>query len=348
MTIDKVSISQARQADAEALSTFASRLFRETYSADLTPADLAEYISKSFRAEHQEAEIADPAGAVFIAAVDGGEQRIAGYAHIAADDANPGSLFLNRLYVDASWRGLGLAGRLLEEVVRECRQRGVDHLRLTVYEKNDRAIGILQALGICGDRANDFYGRQRGADGCRDDDAGCTNLSSPKLSAATCDPNLWARAIPRIMDGTYERARDLKSGIVAAGGRSERPSQGLLGVARSSSGLSIDQRQTDNGTVLAALGRGRARSGRPARLQVDRRAWAAIHWQVLWLCPRFGRAGGRAGRIIRGGAQPKCDVVAISSGGDIDRTLRRRMAGASSRLRGVLPAAYVAAARRRT
>ena len=142
-----VSINQARQADAKALSSFASRLFRETYSDDLTAADLAQYISKSFSAERQEAEIADPAGAVFIATVDG-EERIAGYTHFTADDAHPGSLLLNRLYVDAKWRGLGLAGRLLDEVVRECQRRGAEHLRLTVYEKNTRAIAFYKRSGF--------------------------------------------------------------------------------------------------------------------------------------------------------------------------------------------------------
>ena len=148
MTIDAVSISRALQKDAEALSAFGSRLFRETYSADLTPADLAEYISKSFRAEHQGAEIVDPSGAVFIATVEGSEERIAGYAHLVAEDANVRSLFLNRLYVDANWRGLGLAGRLLDEVVRECRRCGADHLRLTVYEKNARAIAFYKRTGF--------------------------------------------------------------------------------------------------------------------------------------------------------------------------------------------------------
>ncbi|BCG96728.1 GNAT family N-acetyltransferase [Mesorhizobium sp. 131-2-1] len=142
--MDNVSINRAIPADAKALATFAARLFRETYSADLTPSDLATYLSRSFGIRRQQAEITDPLGAVFVASADG---DIVGYSHLAAADIE-GALFLNRLYVDANWRGLGLASRLLEEAKQECRRCGVSSLRLTVYEKNTGAIAFYKRSGF--------------------------------------------------------------------------------------------------------------------------------------------------------------------------------------------------------
>ena len=142
----EVSIVRARPLDAQALFVFAGRLFRETYSADLPASDLEEYVSKNFGVNQQLAEILDLAGAVFIAVGDDG---IAGYAHLAGDNVSTDqNLLLKRLYVDASWRGLGLAGRLLEEVLEECRKREVSRLRLTVYEKNERAIAFYKRSGF--------------------------------------------------------------------------------------------------------------------------------------------------------------------------------------------------------
>jgi hypothetical protein len=48
-----------------------------------------------------------------------------------------------------------------------------------------------------------------------------------------------------------------------------------------------------------------------------------------------GRTCWGAGRIVRGGDQSERDSVAVSPGGDVDRTRRHRMVGRSSRLRRI-------------
>ncbi len=69
MTTDIV-LRCAMQRDAEALSTFAARLFRETYAADTAASDLADYIAGNFGSERQRAEIVDPRGVVLLAGCD--------------------------------------------------------------------------------------------------------------------------------------------------------------------------------------------------------------------------------------------------------------------------------------
>lgn len=140
---DAFTIRQAQAADAEALADFAARLFRATYNDDTAAADLDAYISESFGRERQEAEIADPAGATFLAVAD---QAILGYAHAIAGRDNLARL--SRIYIEAGWRGSGLANALLDAVIENARGRGATRLELTVFERNLRAMAFYRRVGF--------------------------------------------------------------------------------------------------------------------------------------------------------------------------------------------------------
>ena len=138
-------IRRALQSDAGALSVFAARLFRDTYCDDTAAADLDAYIDKSFRKECQEREIADHSAAIFLATGGG---LIVGYAHVVIASTEISPAFLNRIYVDAEWRGVGVANGLLDAVAAEARRRGAANLELTVYERNLRAIAFYKRMGF--------------------------------------------------------------------------------------------------------------------------------------------------------------------------------------------------------
>ncbi|KQV68089.1 GNAT family N-acetyltransferase [Rhizobium sp. Root1220] len=138
-------IGRAAGSDAAALAGFAARLFRSTYSADTLESDLDAYIDKAFSTESQSAEIADPSAAVFLAKADG---AIVGYVHLIVALAEQCAARLSRIYIDADWRGRGLANDLLNAVIGECRQRGVTRIELTVFERNARAIAFYTKVGF--------------------------------------------------------------------------------------------------------------------------------------------------------------------------------------------------------
>ncbi|MEY9828911.1 ribosomal protein S18 acetylase RimI-like enzyme [Sinorhizobium fredii] len=146
-------IRRARQSDAGALSDFAARLFRATYSSDTAASDLDSYIYKSFGMERQEAEIIDPSAAVFLATAD---DQIIGYAHVIVGLADKRSALLNRIYINSEWRGSGLANDLLEAVLGESEQRGVTRLELTVFERNVRAIAFYKRAGFAATGSTTF------------------------------------------------------------------------------------------------------------------------------------------------------------------------------------------------
>lgn len=137
-----VIIRRAVEADAEALTSFGARLFASTYGDDTPAAELAAYLSEHFSADLQRAEIVDPAGCIFVA--EASDQMI-GYAHAIREGQG---MLLNRLYLDQSARGTGLAARLLDAVETQGRGLGLEKLQLSVYDKNARAIAFYRRSGF--------------------------------------------------------------------------------------------------------------------------------------------------------------------------------------------------------
>lgn len=138
-------IKPAIRSDAETLSAFTAAVFRATYEDDTSAADLDAYIGENFGIAQQQAEIADPSGAVFLAVSEG---QVIGCASVLIGNADAETAFLNRLYVDAGWRGRGVARDLLDAVLAEASLRSATRLELTVFEKNSRAIAFYRKSGF--------------------------------------------------------------------------------------------------------------------------------------------------------------------------------------------------------
>lgn len=138
-------IRSALLSDAASLSDFASRQFRATYSADTPASDLEAYISKSFTVEKQSDEITTSDSDVLIAIID---EKIIGYAHVKFQAGVTRSALLNRIYVEQSWKGKAVGSALLTEVIGKVRGMGADRIKLTVYERNARAVAFYKKAGF--------------------------------------------------------------------------------------------------------------------------------------------------------------------------------------------------------
>lgn len=149
-TADPIVVRPAARADAEALAALGARTFAETFAADNGPEDMARYLAESFSPALQEAEIADPAGLVLVAAEAGpGGARpgaLHGYAHLTFGEGD--AAFLKRLYVLASAKGRGLGRALADRAATEAARRGYASLRLGVWERNAPAIAFYHRLGF--------------------------------------------------------------------------------------------------------------------------------------------------------------------------------------------------------
>ena len=127
--------------DAGLLSELGARTFSETFAADNTAEDLAEYVATSFSVARLTTELEDPASTFLIAEVDASP---AGYTKLHAGEPEKGvegakPVELVRLYVLREWLGRGIGEHLMRTCIDEARQAGHETIWLGVWERNPRA-----------------------------------------------------------------------------------------------------------------------------------------------------------------------------------------------------------------
>ncbi len=143
-------IRHATAADAAALAEFARRCFTDTYATVNDPKDMALHLERTFGADIQAREIADPDGACLLAVVAG---SIVGYTVIRAGARHPvvegaPACEVKRFYVDHAWHGRGLAPALMLAARAEASARGAATLWLTAWQENPRALGFYKKMGF--------------------------------------------------------------------------------------------------------------------------------------------------------------------------------------------------------
>ncbi|HEY6125205.1 MAG TPA: GNAT family N-acetyltransferase [Steroidobacteraceae bacterium] len=146
-----VQIRRATVADAEALTEIGARTFFETFAADNTPEDMQMFLSSTWQADLQRAEILD-AGMDTLLACDA-SGAIAGFAqvrvaHPPAGIAARAPVELKRFYVDKPWHGQGLARVLMDSAEQAARARGGKEFWLGVFERNERARAFYRKCGF--------------------------------------------------------------------------------------------------------------------------------------------------------------------------------------------------------
>lgn len=145
-----VAIREAEEGDAAFLAELAERTFRDTFAGSNRAADIDAHCRKSFGESIQAAEIRDP-GRTTLLACD--RDRLVGYGQLRWKTA-PGCVAaerpaeIQRLYVDASWHGKGVANALMDALLEAAAAGGADAVWLGVWERNPRAIAFYAKRGF--------------------------------------------------------------------------------------------------------------------------------------------------------------------------------------------------------
>ena len=143
-------IGPATAGDAEALAQFGARTFCEAFGADNTAEDMRLHLASAWSPELQRAEILDPQVDTLLARAEG---VLAGFAQLRPGNA-PACIAtmrpveLLRFYVDKPWQGQGLAGELMQAVLRRAGEHGARELWLGVWERNPRAQAFYRKHGF--------------------------------------------------------------------------------------------------------------------------------------------------------------------------------------------------------
>jgi diamine N-acetyltransferase len=142
-------IRPATSRDAQRLSAFASRMFRETFAAQNRPEDMTAYLSSAFNDARQLSEIEDPDAVTLL--IEHGSTLL-GYAQLHVSeppDCVPDrqAMELVRFYVDRALHGRGLAHTLMEATLAAASPRA-QTIWLGVWERNARAIAFYAKWGF--------------------------------------------------------------------------------------------------------------------------------------------------------------------------------------------------------
>lgn len=137
--------------EAPALTTFAERLFRETYSEGYDPADIDQYVANAFSPARQAAELSEPGSRVYV--VEDPRDGLLGFAYLRESTPPPAlagkfAVEIARFYIDRPWHGLGIARVLMAACVADARSRSADALWLLVYQQNARAVAFYEKSGF--------------------------------------------------------------------------------------------------------------------------------------------------------------------------------------------------------
>ena len=145
-----VTTRRAEAVDAPLLASLAASTFRDTFGADNTAADMAEYTSTSFGNAIQRAELHDVRHTVFFAERAG---EAVGYAMLregAAPDVvgEADSIEIARLYAAKDHIGMRIGATLMQRCLDEAAVRGRRTIWLCVWEHNARAMAFYRRWGF--------------------------------------------------------------------------------------------------------------------------------------------------------------------------------------------------------
>ena len=156
--LDKARLRRAEPEDAQALATFATRAFTDTYAIHNTEEDLRAYLAGAYGIPQQTRELTDPR---MITVLAEGPVGIIGYAQLRRKEVPPcvtqeRPVEIYRFYVDRVAHGTGLAGRLMGETLAAARDLGGMHAWLGVWERNARALAFYKKQGFVDVGTQDF------------------------------------------------------------------------------------------------------------------------------------------------------------------------------------------------
>ncbi|MDQ2890147.1 MAG: GNAT family N-acetyltransferase [Gemmatimonadota bacterium] len=147
---DALLIRRATTADAASLAVLAEATFRDTFGEDNSAEDMDAFAGAHFSTAQIRDELADARGTTLLAESEG---DLVGYAQLLTGAAVPRHVRspateIRRFYVKRSYRGTGLAHRLMKAAVTSAGERGSLAIWLGVWERNPRAIAFYGKFGF--------------------------------------------------------------------------------------------------------------------------------------------------------------------------------------------------------
>lgn len=154
LTLESCTVEQIEQ-----LIAISKETFDETFRADNTPENMANYLATAFTVEKMTKELNNPHSQFFFAMLDG---EIAGYLKVNIDDAQTekipeAQLEVERIYIRKIFQKRGIGQLLMNNAIDIAQSKGYSAIWLGVWEKNPNAIRFYEKAGFIQTGSHSFY-----------------------------------------------------------------------------------------------------------------------------------------------------------------------------------------------
>ena len=154
---NKIEIRRATEKDIALIAAIGRKTFEETFRDTNTEDDMRKYISENFTDEKIAGEISGRESVFLIAIHDG---AAAAYMKLNTGNAQTekqgDALEIQRLYVAASKKGMGIGKRMIASAEEIARERGLCRIWLGVWEHNEPALAFYKKCGFTVFSSHDF------------------------------------------------------------------------------------------------------------------------------------------------------------------------------------------------
>jgi ribosomal protein S18 acetylase RimI-like enzyme len=145
-----VQIRQATVEDAAMIADMSRRTFYDSFAAQNTPEDIAQYMETQFTRESLMAEVGQPGNIFLLAYLD---DAPVGYMRLLEHEAPPEmgqgpAIEIVRLYAEQSAIGKGVGSTLMRSAIDLGTEKGKEWIWLGVWEHNHRAIAFYTKWGF--------------------------------------------------------------------------------------------------------------------------------------------------------------------------------------------------------
>jgi ribosomal protein S18 acetylase RimI-like enzyme len=141
-TAPLVTVAPASPADAAELSALAIKTYVDTFGSEFEPDELAHYLEETVSVPCWQEYLARDR--VLVARRDG---HAIGYVQVGSD-LREGEMVIHRLYVDATFQGLGIGTDLMLRVLADETVRSAHTVRIEVWEHNHGARRLYERFGF--------------------------------------------------------------------------------------------------------------------------------------------------------------------------------------------------------
>lgn len=134
-------IRRAGPADAQTIADLGARTFCDAFAHLYPPEDLAHFLAESHSLARAQADLANPAKALWLVEVDGQPvgYALAGPAKLPHAEVTPACGELDRLYILKAHQGGGVGARLMAQVFAWLERDGPRDLWIGVWSENHGA-----------------------------------------------------------------------------------------------------------------------------------------------------------------------------------------------------------------